>query len=61
VEQQELPRQTGGDASSPNLRARSHGHALAAGLAPQGGLWVLDEAHGDEESELWPSKAYVIG
>jgi hypothetical protein len=35
---------TGGDASSPDLRARTHEHALAAGLAPGGGQWVLVEA-----------------
>jgi hypothetical protein len=43
---------TGGDASSPDLRARAHGHALAAGLAPEGGQWVLVEAYGDEVDEL---------
>ena len=41
VEQQELPCQTGSDASSLDLRAQTRGHALAAGLAPQGGQWVL--------------------
>ena len=52
---------TGGDASSPDLRARTHGHALAEGLAPGGDQWVLLEAYGDEMDELWLAKTFAFG
>jgi hypothetical protein len=52
---------TGGDASSPDLRARAHGHALAAGLAPEVGQWVLVEAYGDEVGELLQPKTFAFG
>ena len=52
---------TGGDASSPELRARAHGHALAAGLALESGQWVLVEAYGDEVGELWLAKTSEFG
>jgi hypothetical protein len=52
---------TGSDASSPDLRAQTHRQALAAGLATMGGQWVLVEAYGDEEGELWQPKAFAFG
>jgi hypothetical protein len=52
---------TSGDASSPDLRARAHGHALAAGLAPEGRQWVLVKAHGDEMDELWLARTFAFG
>jgi|AntAceMinimDraft_5_1070358.scaffolds.fasta_scaffold124073_1 hypothetical protein len=51
---------TVGDASSPDLRVRVHGHMLAAGLAPESGQWVLIEARGDEEGELWLDKTFAF-
>ena len=45
----------GAEASSPDKRAREHGHALAAaGISP--GQWVLVEAFGDDEDEMWLGK-----
>ena len=52
---------TGGEAGSPDLRARTHGHALAASLAPVGGQWVLVEAYGDDKDELWLGKTLAFG
>jgi hypothetical protein len=46
---------SGAEASSPDKRAREHGHSLAAaGLVP--GQWVLVEAFGDEVDEMWLGK-----
>ena len=62
---------TGAEASSPDQRARAHGHALAAaGLEP--GQWVLVEAFvdfepgqwvafGDDEEEMWLGKTLPFG
>jgi hypothetical protein len=47
---------TCGDASSPDLRARAHGHALATGLAPDRAQLLLEEAYGDEESRALAGK-----
>jgi hypothetical protein len=52
---------TGGEAGSPDLRARTHGHALAAGILPVGGQWVLVEAYGDDKDELWLGKTLAFG
>jgi hypothetical protein len=46
---------TGAEASSPDKRARDRGHALAAtGISP--GQWVLVEAFGDNDDEMWLGK-----
>ena len=51
---------TGAEASSPDQRARAHGHALAAaGLEP--GQWVLVEAYCDEEDVMWLGKTVAFG
>jgi hypothetical protein len=51
---------TGNEASSPDRRARAHGHALAAaGLEP--GKWVLVEAFGDDEDDMWLGKTVAFG
>jgi len=51
---------TGAQASAPDKRAREHGHALAAaGLEP--GQWVLVEAFGDEQDEIWLGKTVAFG
>lgn len=51
---------TGAQASSPDKRAREHGHELAAdGL--QLGQWVLVEALGDEQDEMWLGKTVAFG
>jgi hypothetical protein len=51
---------TGAQASAPDKRAREHGHALAAaGLEP--GQWVLVEAFGDDEDEMWLGKTVAFG
>ena len=43
---------TGAEACSPDKRARDRGHALAtAGISP--GQWVLVEAFGDNDDEMW--------
>ena len=48
---------TGAGASSPDLRARTHGHSIAAaGLEP--GQWV---AFGDDEDEMWLGKTLPFG
>jgi hypothetical protein len=36
-------------------------NALTTGLAPEGGQWLLVEAHGDEEGELWLIKTFSFG
>ena len=51
---------SGAEASSPDLRAREHGHELAAaGLIP--GQWVLVEAFCDGEDEVWLGKTLGFG
>ena len=46
---------TGAEASSPDKRARDRGHGLAAaGISP--GQWVLVEAFGDNDDEMWLGK-----
>ena len=51
---------TGADAGSPDLRARTHGRSIAAaGLEP--GQWVLVEAFGDDEDEMWLGKTLAFG
>ena len=46
---------TGAEACSPDKRARDRGHALAAaGISP--GQWVLVEAFGDNDDEMWLGK-----
>jgi hypothetical protein len=52
---------TGGEAGSPDLRARTHEHALAAGILPVGGQWVLVEAHGNDKGDLWLGKTLAFG
>jgi len=50
---------SGAEASSPDKRAREHGHHLAAvGLKP--GQWVLVEAYGDEVDEMWLGKTVAF-
>ena len=45
----------GPEASSPDERARKHGHELAtAGIKPN--QWILVEAFNDEEDEMWLGK-----
>jgi hypothetical protein len=48
---------TVGDASSPDSHAQTHGHALAAGLAPEGGQLVLVEA-GQDIFFRWVQRAF---
>jgi hypothetical protein len=51
---------TGAQTSCPDKRARGHGHELAsAGLQP--GQWVLVEAYGDAEDEMWLGKTVAFG
>ena len=51
---------TGAEASSPDQRARAHGHGLAqAGIEP--GQWVLVEAFCDDEDEMWLGKTLPFG
>ena len=52
---------TGGEAGSPDLRARTHGHALAADISPAGGQWVMVEVYGDDKGELWLGKTLAFG
>ena len=57
VAQRQLSGQDRGRASSPDLRARTHGHSIAtAGLEP--GQWV---AFGDDEDEMWLGKTLPFG
>jgi hypothetical protein len=50
---------TGAQTSSPDKRARGHGHELAeAGLQP--GQWVLVEAFCDPEDEMWLGKTVAF-
>jgi hypothetical protein len=51
----------GAEVGSPDLRARTHGHALAPGLAPAGGEWVLVEAYNDKDDELWLGRTLAFG
>jgi hypothetical protein len=45
----------GAEASSPDKRARKHGHELAAaGIRPD--QWILVEAFGDNDDEMWLGK-----
>ena len=50
---------TGAEACSPDKRARDRGHALAAaGISP--GQWVLVEAFGDNDDEMWLGKTVAF-
>ena len=50
----------GPEASSPDERARKHGHELATtGIKPN--QWILVEAFNDEEDETWLGKTLPFG
>jgi hypothetical protein len=51
---------TGAQASNPDKRAREHGHALAAAGLKRG-QWLLVEAFGDDEDEMWLGKTVAFG
>jgi hypothetical protein len=50
---------TGAQTSNPDKRALEHGRVLAAGLKP--GQWVLVEAIGEGEDEMWLGKTVAFG
>ena len=49
---------SGAEASSPDQRARAHGHELAAAAQP--GQWVLIEAFNDDVDEMWLAKTVAF-
>ncbi len=49
---------SGAGASSPDQRARAHGHELAAAAQP--GQWVLIEAFNDDVDEMWLARTVAF-